>query len=66
MEPVEFVPIPYHNFTSFSYFLQQNFGLLHLTPREQVTTGTQTEPPTKEQSSQTEKKTGILWGYFSS
>lgn len=62
----EFVPIPFHEYTSLNYFLQKNLGLLAILPKgiPKLEASTQTEPPTKEQSTQT-KKPGLLWGYFS-
>ena len=60
-------------------FLQKNLGLLALLPKstnQQATQtillpkpikeqSTQTEPHREEQSTQTKKQTGLLWGYFS-
>ena len=60
----EFVPIPFHEYTSLNYFLQKNLGLISLIHKPIKEQSTQTEPPTKEQSTQT-KKPGLLWGYFS-
>jgi len=63
----EFVPFSYHEYTSLNYFLQKNLGLLAIIHKEvnpKLEASTQTEPPTKEQSTQT-KKPGLLWGYFS-
>lgn len=61
---VQFVPVPYFEYTSLHFFLQKHFGLVDLRPVRLKAQSTQTEPPTKEMSTQTKKQPGLLWGYF--
>jgi len=61
---VQFVPTPYFEYTSLHYFLQKHLGLNKIKPSLKVQS-TQTEPPTKEVSTQTKTQPGLLWGYFS-
>ena len=62
--PVQFVPVPYFEFTSLHFFLQKHYGLKNLQPAHLKAQSTQTEPPTKEIGTQTNKQPGLLWGYF--
>ena len=74
----EFIPVPYNGYTGLLMipFLHKNFGLGSILTNQQATQtlilpkpikhqSTQTEPLREEQSTQTKKQTGLLWGYFS-
>lgn len=63
----DFIPIPYDEYKGalcFLPFFHEKLGLIKALYKPMRHKSTQTEPPTKEVSTQTRKQPGLLWGYF--